>query len=238
MMLTVHRSRHTWSRDVNAFIALTEFARQKAIANGLPQEKVYVKPNFVENDPGQRKDAGDYALFVGRLSPEKGVNVLLKAWTLLNIPLSLKIAGDGPTRNELEAQVQEGNMQNVHFLGRLDREQTQQTMKGASFLIVPSLWYEGFPMVLAESFACGVPILGSRLGAMQEVIDDGCNGLHFTAGSSADLAEKIVWAYEHSTRMVEMGRNARWKFETHYGPEANYASLRQIYTKAIDECAR
>jgi glycosyltransferase involved in cell wall biosynthesis len=233
IMLAVHRTRETWSKEVNAFISLTEFAKRKLVDSGLPPEKVHVKPNFVEHDPGERSSTGDYALFVGRLSPEKGVELLLKAWGLLKAPFPLRIAGDGPARSELEAQVQKEKVPNVEFLGRLDRDQTREAMKGARFLMLPSLWYEGFPMVLAESFACGVPVLGSRLGAMQEVIDDGHNGLHFLAGSPEDLAEKAVWAWEHPADMLLMGRNARRKYETKYGPDSNYASLMEIYGKAI-----
>ena len=234
-MLKMHRMLGTWSASIDAFISLTEFAKQKLVENGFPPERVHVKPNFVDEDPGERKGAGDYVLFVGRLSPEKGVGTLLKSWGLLGNPITLKIAGDGPARADLEAQAQQANLKGVEFLGRLDAERTRITMKGARFLVMPSLWYEGFPMVLAESFACGVPILGSRLGALHELIDDGENGLHFTAGSAEDLASKVEWAWEHPTEIARMGRSARDKFERKYGSDANYASLMEIYSNAIRE---
>lgn len=233
IMLKVHRVLGTWTNQVNAFISLTEFAKQKLVDTGLPPARIHVKPNFVDLDPGQREGDGDYALFVGRLSPEKGVDIVLKAWKLLRSPLPLKIAGDGPARAELEAQAGEGGLRNVEFLGRLNQDRIREVMKKARLLVLPSLWYEGFPMVLAESFACGVPVLGSRLGAMQEVIDDGHNGLHFTAGSPEDLAKKVTWAWENPAETAVMGRNAREKYEKTYGPETNYESLMEIYNKAI-----
>jgi glycosyltransferase involved in cell wall biosynthesis len=235
VMLKVHRVAGTWATKVNAFISLTEFAKQKLIANGLPAERIHVKSNFVDQDPGQRDGTGEYALFVGRLSPEKGVDTLLKAWALLKSPIPLKIVGDGPERAQLEAQSQQLGNTNVDFLGRLDQDQIKGVMKKSRFLVLPSLWYEGFPMVIAESFACGVPVLGSRLGAMQEVISDGHSGLHFTAGSADDLAQKAGWAWEHADEMVAMGRNARSEYEAKYRPEGNYAALMTIYQKAMNQ---
>lgn len=232
LMLQVHRTRGTWTNEIDAFILLTEFAKRKLTENGLPSEKVYVKPNFVECDPGERRDAGDFVLFVGRLSQEKGVDVLLDAWKLLKAPLPLRIVGDGPSRLGLEARVEKEDLNSVKFLGRLDRDQTRDQMKKARFLVVPSLWYEGFPMVIAEGFACGLPVLGSRLGAMQEVIDDGHDGLHFTGGSPDDLAGKAAWAWEHPEEMAAMGRNGRRKYQERFGPETNYSLLMEIYSKA------
>jgi glycosyltransferase involved in cell wall biosynthesis len=237
-MLKIHRERDTWGSGVEAFIALTEFARIKLTACGFPSERVFVKPNFVEHDPGERTGLGDSVLFVGRLSPEKGVGALLDAWRLLKRPLPLKIIGDGPERNDLESQAIGGNLKNVEFLGRLSGERTREEMKRSRFLIVPSLWYEGFPMVIAEAFACGLPVVGSRLGAMQEVIDDGMDGLHFVTGSSEDLASKAAWAWEHPEKMAEMGRNARFKYEESYRPERNYSLLMEIYEKAASKASR
>jgi glycosyltransferase involved in cell wall biosynthesis len=232
MMIQIHRSSKTWDRHVGAFIALTEFAKQKFIDNGLPSAKIHVKPNFVAPDPGERERAGDYALFVGRLSPEKGVAVLLEAWGKLGVPVPLKIVGDGPSRAELQSQAERLGLPRVEFLGRLEAAAARETIKRAGFLVIPSLWYEGFPLVIAESFACGVPVVGSRLGSMEEIIRDGGDGVHFTAGDADDLAEKVRWAWTHPAEMEEFGRSARRKFEAHYSPQANYEALMDIYGKA------
>ena len=145
-MLAVHRNRRTWKEKVTAYISLTEFAKRKLVSGGLPSEKVHVKPNFLEVDPGERSASGDYALFVGRLSLEKGIDALLRAWELLRVPIPLKIVGDGPARTGLEAYSQSRALREVEYLGRLEKTQTRDAMKGARFVLVPSLWYEACPL--------------------------------------------------------------------------------------------
>jgi glycosyltransferase involved in cell wall biosynthesis len=233
LMLKTHRERRTWSDAVTGYVVATEFARQKFIAGGLPAEKIYVKPNFVDPDPGERCGPGQYALFAGRLSPEKGVSTLLTAWSRLGISIPLVIVGDGPLRSILEKQTAEKGLSQVTFRGRLNAAETRVAMKQATFLVLPSLWYEGFPMVMAESLACGTPVLGSRLGAIQEIIADGRTGLHFAPGDPVDLAEKVEWAWSHPAEVTAMGQEARRNYETHYSPETNYAQLMAIYQQAI-----
>jgi glycosyltransferase involved in cell wall biosynthesis len=232
-MLKVHRERGTWANAVTGYVVATEFARQKFIDGGLPPEKIYVKPNFVDPDPGERVRPGDYALFVGRLAPEKGLPTLLAAWSKLKSSIPLVIAGDGPLRSTLEREVEKNNLGQVTFAGRLNSAQTRDAMKRASFLMLPSLWYEGFPMVMAESLACGTPVVASRLGAMQEVITDGRTGLHFNTGDPIDLAEKVEWAWSHPSRLAAMGREAREDYEALYTPETNYSLLMAIYQQVL-----
>jgi glycosyltransferase involved in cell wall biosynthesis len=234
VMLKYHRLAGTYTEKVNAFIALTEFAKNKLVANGFPADRLHVKSNFVDPDPGAREGAGQHALFAGRLSPEKGPDVALKAWARVKYPIQLKIAGDGPELESLKNLAASLGLTNVEFLGRVDRSQMRLLMKTARFLVLPSLWYEGFPMVLAECFACGVPAIGSRLGAMEEIINHGFNGLHFTAASSEDLADQVNWACENPQRISEMGRNARQTYESKYRASTNYETLMSIYGKAID----
>jgi glycosyltransferase involved in cell wall biosynthesis len=233
VMLQTHRHRRTWTDAVSGYVVATEFGRQKFIEGGLPAEKMYVKPNFVEPDPGERTTPGDYALFVGRLSPEKGLSALLAAWSQIGPAIPLVLAGDGPLRASLESEVSKNNIRNVTFRGRLDSNQTRAAMKQARFLVLPSLWYEGFPMVMAESLACGTPVIGSRLGAMQEVITDGRTGLHFTAGDAKDLAEKVEWAWSHPSQLITMGHEARRDYEALYTPEVNYSLLMSIYEQTV-----
>jgi glycosyltransferase involved in cell wall biosynthesis len=233
LMLGVHRAKDTWNGRVSAFIALTEFAKRKFAGNGVTEQKIHVKPNFVDPDPRERESAGDYALFVGRLSAEKGASTLLRAWELVGASIPLKIAGDGPLRAELEMHARQNAAQSVEFLGRVVASEARSLIKKARFVVMPSVWYEGFPMILAESFACGVPVLGSRLGAMLELIEDGRQGLHFNAGDAHDLAAKVLWACQHPSEMIAMGRRARHKYEESYGPDTNYARLMDIYEKAM-----
>jgi glycosyltransferase involved in cell wall biosynthesis len=193
-----------------------------------------VKPNFVDLDPVERNTAGTYALFAGRLSPEKGVSTLLAAWKRLNSKVPLWIVGDGPQRAELEAEVVANDLRNVTFLGRLGANETRAAMREAAFLIVPSVWYEGFPMVIAESFALGVPVVGSRLGSIQEVVTDGRTGRHFAVGDASDLAEKVDWAWNHPAELRVMGMAARLEYERRYTSDKNYSLLTDIYAQVIN----
>jgi glycosyltransferase involved in cell wall biosynthesis len=234
LMLQVHRTKRTWQDSVNGYVALTEFARQKFIRGGLPANKIHVKPNFVHPDPGERSAAGDYALFAGRLSEGKGVSTLLAAWNLLASSIPLLVIGDGPLRPMLEAEARRKNMQRVAFRGHLDVTETRAAMKRAAFLIVPSVWYETFSLNIAEAFACGTPVICSRLGAMQENVADHRTGLHFTAGDAEDLARKIEWAWTHPSELALMGREARREYENRFTPERNYTRLMEIYQRAVN----
>ena len=232
MMLTVHRWLKTWQVQVDMYIALTEFSRRKFIQGGLPREKIVVKPNFVSPDPGGREGKGEYALFVGRLSGEKGVHILLRAWNKLR-DIPLQIIGDGPLLEEATLVVRTYGLRAVDLLGRLPRQEVLALMKRAGLLIFPSELYEGFPVTLAEAFACGVPVIVSRLGAMAEIVDDGHTGLLFNPGDSEDLAAKVRWAMDHPNAMGRMGENARQVYEDKYTPERNYQMLLDIYEQAI-----
>jgi glycosyltransferase involved in cell wall biosynthesis len=232
-MIEVHRRKKTWMEMVDCYIALTEFARQKMIQSGLPAEKIQVKPNFVLPDPGPRTGSGDYALFVGRLVDLKGVGTMLAAWSKLPASIPLVIAGDGPFRPEMEKLISTYNLKNVDYRGRLSRPQTLATMKGARFLMFPSEWYEGFPVTIAESFACGVPVLCSRLGSMQEIVEDGVTGLHFNPGDADDMADRVQWAWSHPQEISTMGFSARAEFEAKYSAERNFGMLTAIYESVL-----
>ena len=233
LTLAVHRRRGTWARLVDCYIALTEFARQKFIEVDLPAGKIVVKPNFVYPDPGARNGRGEYALFVGRLSPEKGLRTLLAAWQRLRNCVPLRIVGEGPLRPELEAVASRRSLSNISFEGRLPRDKTVEAIKSARLLVFPSEWYETFGLAIAETFACSVPVVASRLGAVEEIVEDGRTGLHFTPGDPDDLAAKVEWAWTHPERMEEMGRAARAEYEAKYTAERNYQLLMDIYQRAI-----
>ena len=230
-MLTIHRRLKTWQKQVDIYIALTEFARQKFIKGGIPSDKIVVKPNFIHPDPRPNNTAGNYVIFIGRLSPEKGLRTLLKAWrNLKGIPL--KLVGDGPLMTEVQKEA--GALPNVEVLGWREYEGTIALFKGARLLVFPSEWYETFGRVAVEAFACGVPVVASRLGAMAEIIDDGRTGLLFEPGDSRDLASKVRWLFEHPEKAKAMGRNARAEYEKKYTPELNYKMLLRIYEMAIE----
>ena len=233
MMLAVHRLLKTWAQQVDLYIALTEFARQKFVEGGLPARKIFVKPNFVYPDPGEGPHRGNYALFVGRLSPEKGLRTLLSAWQLVKTT-PLKVVGDGLLRRDVERFVAREGL-SVDVLGRRPREEVFRLMRQARALVFPSEWYEGFPVTIVEAFACGLPVLASRLGAMAEIVEDGRTGLLCNPGDPEDLAAKVEWAWSHPQAMTEMGREARREYEEKYTAERNYELLMQIYERAMRE---
>ncbi len=164
-MLAFHGMAKTWKQRVNTYIALTEFSRRKYIAGGLPANKIVVKPNFISPDPGPRVRESDYALFVGRLSKEKGIATLLQG--LGELPaIPLLVAGDGPLMAMVEEAAKRDGSSNIKPLGWLPRDEIMGLMKGARFLVIPSECYEGFPLTIVEAFACGVPVIGSRRGGL------------------------------------------------------------------------
>ncbi len=223
-MLATHTLLGTWTDKVDRYIAMSEFARAKFVQGGYPAEKIIVKPNFLDRDPGLRASPRGYVLFVGRLSPEKGLNTLLNAVRRITPPPRLKIAGQGPL---LPAQPDVDP--NVEWLGHRNREQTFELMKGASVLVMPSEWYEGCPLTLIEAFAIGVPVIASRLGTMAEMITDGVTGLHFSPVDDEGLARAIEWALTHPDQMTAMACRARECFEREYTAERNYQQLMSIY---------
>jgi glycosyltransferase involved in cell wall biosynthesis len=232
-MIAGNRAAETWQREVDLFIALTEFARSRFLAAGFPPERVVVKPNFVA-DPGPPASiAGEdgSVLFVGRLAPEKGIETLMRAWTNLAVPLI--VAGDGPMRPLVEASTSP----HVEAIGWKSSAEVAAEMDRARFLVMPSEWYEGFPMTLVEAFAHGRPVLVSRLGSMAEIVEDGVSGIHVNPGDVADWAAKVHWAYDHPAEMAAMGRKAREIYEQRYTAERSYAMLVEIYRFAMEACA-
>ena len=232
-ILTFHRWLKTWDEQVDAYIALTEFARQKFIQGGLPAEKMAVKPNFVAPDPGMREGMGDYAIYVGRFSPEKKILTLLQAWRKLG-RIPLKLVGGGPNEGEVYRIIQESRLANVELFGWLPRDQVFAMMKKARCLIFCSEWFETFGLTMIEAFACGVPVVATRLGAMAEIVEEGRTGLLFTPGDTDDLSTKVEWAFTRPQEMAQMGRRARQEFEAKYTADRNREMLLNIYCLASE----
>lgn len=224
---------NTWEKHTDKIIALTQFGKDKFIEGGLPEKRLVVKPNFIADENFSPNDVRSGALFVGRLSLEKGADKLVEAWkSLPDIPL--RIVGDGPERSQLESIAPA----HVTFCGLLSREDVRKEMAHASALIMPSIWYEGFPMTIVEAFSTGLPVIASRLGSMAEIITHSENGLHFTAGDPHDLADTVRTAFLNPISLTKMGHGARQSYETYYTPEKNLQMLEGIYASAIREAKR
>jgi glycosyltransferase involved in cell wall biosynthesis len=235
-MLTVHRVLGTWRKAVDVYIALTEFARKKFIAGGLPRDKIVVKPNFVYPDPGPGDETGGYGLFVGRFSAEKGVETLLTAWKQLPDGVSLKFVGDGPLRaTVVQAAAKDPRIQ---WLGSRPVEEVYALIGKATFLLVPSNCYETFGRVIVEAFAKGTPVIASNLGAMAELVDHGRTGLHFAPGNPVALASAVQQLLANQPARKEMRHAARKEYEQKYTAEANYHTLRAVYEQVLAEGQR
>ncbi|NJO53927.1 MAG: glycosyltransferase family 4 protein [Bacteroidales bacterium] len=225
----LHRKLESWQRKVRLFITMSDFARAEFIAAGFPAERLVVKPNFVPDPghaPGEQADKAG-VLYVGRLSFEKGIHVLLDAWKTAKTPLT--IIGDGPDVDAVRA----AQSKTVTYLGAQNAAQVLAAMRRHRFLVVPSIVFEGCPRVVAEAFAAGLPIIASRIGSLQELIRDGVNGLHAVAGDPVSLAETVDAAAADPERAAALGRNARVAYEQAFTPDQTLRQLLQVYNTVL-----
>ncbi len=226
---TVHRTLGTWDRAVDRYIALTESAREKFIAGGLPSERLSVKGNFVDSDPGLGTGDGGFALFVGRLSPEKGLDTLLSAWR--HLPgRRLIIVGDGPLAPQVQAAA--ASNRDIEWLGRRSRGEVLEWLGRAACVIVPSLSYEMFGMVVVEAFARGTPVVASRQGALAELVEHERTGLHFAAGNPLELAQAAGRLLADEALQARLRLAARAEYEQCHTAADNHTRLVAIYREA------
>jgi glycosyltransferase involved in cell wall biosynthesis len=229
VMLAFHRMMQTYSQVVDRYVALTGFCRQKFIKGGLPAQKVVVKPNFLDVEPYIGKSERKFALFVGRLAPEKGLDTLLDAWKKIGNRLPLKIIGDGPLSSRVAKAAE--TTPGIRWLGHTSKQQVFQMMGKAAFLIFPSAWYETFGLVAVEAFAKGTPVIASNIGAVAEIVDHGRTGLLFRSGDPEDLALQVNWALEHPAEFDKMRLEAIEEYTSKYTAAKNYELLMGIYSR-------
>jgi glycosyltransferase involved in cell wall biosynthesis len=231
--VALHRAAGTWSHQVDAFIVLTEFQRQRVVDAGLPASRVFVKPNFYPGNPavvpwGQRQP---YVVFAGRLTAEKGVATLIRAWQLWGPEApELRILGGGELRAELEAMA---TGLPVRFLGQVSANEAQRQIAQARLLVLPSECFEGFPMVVREAFAFGTPAAVSDLGPLPSIVKHGESGAVFQTGNPAALLQEVRRAWSTPGLLATLGDGARAAFEANYTEEANYGMLMGVYEKAL-----
>lgn len=229
-MLTVHRSLGTWNRMVDVYITPSEFTRKKLIEGGLPEEKVAVKPHFVHPAPKAGEGRGGYAVFVGRLSAEKGLDTLLSAWEYLEGKMSLKVVGDGPLASRVLETTR--RVPEIEWMGRRSPDEVLRIVGEAGLVVVPSKVYETFGRVVVEAFAKGTPVVGSKMGAIAELVEHRRTGLLYRAGDPKDLAAQVHWALAHPADLERMRVESRKEFEAKYTAERNYLTLKEIYETA------
>jgi glycosyltransferase involved in cell wall biosynthesis len=231
-MLAAHRSIGTYQERVTRYVVLNRFARDKYVEGGLPAQRMRIKPNFVAAEPlpeSTQSTPRRGGLYVGRLSPEKGIGVLSDAVRLLE-QRDIAVIGGGPVEAEAQARQCFGS---DYYLGFLPLDDIMQRMRASQFLVLPSICYENSPRTIVEAYASGLPVIASRLGPLVDIVHDGVTGLLFTPGDALDLAAKIRWAQSHPEQMMAMGRAARTEYEAQYTPERNYSLLMEIYEDAI-----
>lgn len=217
---------------VSGFIALTDFAAEKIRSERVPRDRIFVKPNFLPNPPEPRYEIGDYILYVGRLSKEKGVMTLLEALKRLDAPVRLKVAGDGPEASKLKSICKINNLP-VEFLGFLNKKALLRQIQGAAFLVMPSEWYEGFPIVLLEAYACGKAVVASKVGSLDELVVENETGRKFRPGDARGLSHVILELLHDSNLLMKMGKEARAVFEKKYSSAANLKALLGIYSALL-----
>lgn len=229
-MLVLHRGLGTYAHKISRYIALNDFCRDVFARGGLPSDRLRVKPNFV-SDPGTGSAMRAGFLFVGRLSAEKGIGTLARA--LAEVPdLGCEVIGTGPEEVKLR------HLLALKLAGWKPTAYITERMKNSLALVMPSLCYENFPRALGEAFACGLPVIASRLGAMAALIREGETGLLFNPGDAGDLARKLAWAHAHPEAMHVMGEAARLEYESKYTPQRNLEILLAIYREAIVEVTK
>lgn len=239
--VALHRRLGTWTRQVDAFIALSEFQRERMIEAGLPAELVHVKPNFYPGDPAIVPWAGrnQSVVFAGRLTAEKGVQALVRAWLMWGESApELRIVGDGELRGELERLAATSPGVPIRFLGQLPAAAAQQEIACARLLGLPSEWFEGFPMVVREAFAFGTPAAVSDIGPLPSIVRQGENGVVFRPADPQSLVETVRAAWESEGYLDRLAGGARRSFEELYSEEANYKMLMTIYEQAIEVSRR
>ena len=239
-MITINRLRGTWQREVDAFIALTAHSREKFIQAGWPADRIFLKPNFgmASVAPYGPPSASRIFLFVGRLSPEKGVGLLLEAWSRsgLSATAKLRIVGDGPLREDLQTQAAALGLsqEQVEFAGFLSPTRVASEIALSRALILPSIWYETFGMTILEAAARARPALVSEIGALPEVVLDGVTGLTFTPGDVSALALGLRRLAASDDLVDALGAEARSRYLGKYTRAQNLPALLRIYKFAVE----
>lgn len=226
----LHRKIGTWHM-VDRYITLTDFARQLFVNSslGVTAIKFITKPNFVADGTATLTTRGRHLLFAGRLTQEKGVQVLLDAFA--GTDHLLRIAGDGPLKDLVMEKAE--TSANITYLGSLDRPAISQQLAECSALVFPSIWYEGLPMTLIEAFAAGTPVIASDLGAMRSLVHEGKNGWRFATNDALALRQKVdEWLRTDDAYKIQMGLRAREEYKQYYTAEENKKQLLACYLAA------
>lgn len=232
LTIGIHRRMESWTGSVDRFIVLSDFARDRSVAGGLPPAKVVVRENFTE-DPGPRPyppSASREVLLVGRMAAEKGLPLAMAAWNRAKVPwLRLAVVGDGALRPVFEQAAPLG----VSFVGRLGRDEVVRRMLSARGLVFPTLWYEaGTAMVLIESMAAGLPYVATdQAGAAPEGL--GLGAVTRTVTGDVEALARGIRLLADDARVDRAGIEGRGVYEQRYTPVQGLATLEAVYAAAV-----
>jgi glycosyltransferase involved in cell wall biosynthesis len=222
--LGVHRLAGTF-REVSGFLAVSEFVRDKHLEAGMDAGRIRVKPNFVAPLPRREGPGGDF-LYLGRLSPEKGLDRLVGQWR--DIPGRLVVVGDGPDRARLEAAAPNS----VEFRGAVPPDQVGGYLARARALVLPSICYEGAPRTVVEAYAAGVPVIANRNGALPSVVSDGVTGLLVDPAGPGGWRDALARLGDDALS-ARLGEGAFAAWHSRYSPEQGLADLEAAYTAVM-----
>lgn len=217
-------------KKIDSHIVTSRFSRDKFIALGLEEEKMFLKVNFLTAEPTENIRDYNYALFLGRLVDYKGIETLIKAFKIAP-SFNLKIIGDGPLKKKVQSFASTHG--NIEWMGKIGRDLVLEAIKNSSFIIFPSECFENMPFVIMESFAFSKPVLASNLGAIKEFVIDGVNGILFEPGNEKELAAKISYLFTHENKRLEMGKSANKTYRELFNKDKNYRDLMDIYARTI-----
>lgn len=236
LMHKLHHFLKSYTKKIDAYICLTKSQKTLFLEAGFDNERLFIKPNFIEDtfEEARSEKQGEYAVFIGRLGKEKGLKTLIEAWKHLpDVPL--KIIGDGPDAEEFSSLAHNLNIENIDFLGYMPHHECMKLLGEASFLVMPSIWYETFGLTIVEAFSHCKPVVASNMGAMADIVKDGETGLLVEAKNAKDLADKAKWLWNNPEECLRMGQNARREYKEKYTHEKNYEMLMNIYQAVIEK---
>lgn len=230
-MLQIHRWRGTYHTEVDRYIALSEFARDLFIRGGIPPEKIVVRANSLPYTPACGPHSGGYALYVGRLTPEKGIGTLIEAWRAIRYPL--RVVGDGAMRKSLEEAVKQAGSA-ITFLGHKTADEVAALMQDATLLVIPSESYESaFPLTAHEGLATATPLLVSAIGAMNIELTENVNCLKFMPGNAASLRERAMALIGNQALQKVMCDSNRALYLKRFPADQALPSLLDIYASTL-----
>ena len=231
-----YRKNRIYLEKIDHIITPTEFYKGKFAEDGIPIDKVTAIYNYIDVDKYDvDKTDEDYALYIGRLSKEKGIFNLVQAFRKVK-GKKLYIAGDGPERENIDIMIRQNRLgTKVQLLGFLNSDEIKDKICKATMVIVPSIWYENCPYSVLETLAIGKPIIGSWIGGIPELVRKDKTGLLFEYNNVQELAEKINYLFDNKDVAREFGNNAKDFARQEFGKQRYYEELMKIYNKLVME---